>query len=146
VLFSTRFAPHVLLATAVSLSVCRSCVEGGGQGNAGVVVVWVILSWHLGGFISPVVSQSLVCRPRSVGVEVLRSTLAVPGCCVHHDVLPCRGRDLAEEEVNLSRRSLFVVVRFVAVATVCVAVVAVVTAVVAVAVTAVLSSLRLCAV
>jgi hypothetical protein len=59
---------------------------------------------------------------------MLRSII-VPGCSVHHNILPCRGWDLAEEEVDLSRRSLFIVVGFVAVAVV---------AVVAVAVTAVL--------
>jgi hypothetical protein len=52
-----------------------------------------------------------------------------PRCSVHHDILPCRGWDLAEEEVDVSLRSLFVVVSFVGVAAV---------AVVAVAVTAVL--------
>jgi hypothetical protein len=39
--------------------------------------------------------------------------------------LPCRDWDLAEEEVNFSRRSLFVVVSFVTVAVAAVAVVAV---------------------
>ena len=53
----------------------------------------------------------------------------VPSCSVHYDVLPCRGWDLAEEEVDFSCRSLLFVVGFVVVAAV---------AVVAVAVTAVL--------
>jgi hypothetical protein len=38
VLFITHFTPYVLLAAALSLSVAVR-VEGGGQGNAGVVVV-----------------------------------------------------------------------------------------------------------
>jgi hypothetical protein len=46
---------------------------------------------------------------------MLRSTL-FQACSVHHNVLPCRGRDLAEEEVNFPRRSLFVVVSSVTVA------------------------------
>jgi hypothetical protein len=66
-------------------------------------------------------------RPGLVGVDAAEHL--IPSCSVHHDVLPCRGRDLAEEEVNFPRRSLFVVVSFVTVAAV---------AVVAVAVTAVL--------
>jgi hypothetical protein len=32
------------------------------------------------------------------------------GESVHHNVLTCRGRDRAEEEVDISRRPLFVVV------------------------------------
>jgi hypothetical protein len=28
----------------------RSCVEGGGQGNAGVLVLIVVVSWYLGAF------------------------------------------------------------------------------------------------
>ena len=66
-------------------------------------------------------------RPGLVGVDVAEHL--VPSCSVHYDVLPCRGWDLAEEEVDFSRRSLLVVVSFVVVAAV---------AVVAVAVTAVL--------
>jgi hypothetical protein len=49
-----------------------------------------------------------------------------PSCSIHHDVLPCRGWDLAEEEADLSRRSLFVVVCFVVVAAVAVVAVAVI--------------------
>ena len=66
-------------------------------------------------------------RPGLVGVDVAEHL--VPSCSVHYDVLPCRGWDLAEEEVNFSCRSLLFVVGFVVVAAV---------AVVAVAVTAVL--------
>ena len=66
-------------------------------------------------------------RPGLVGVDVAEHL--VPSCSVHYDVLPCRGWDLAEEEVDFSCRSLLVVVSFVVVAAV---------AVVAVAVTAVL--------
>jgi hypothetical protein len=54
---------------------------------------------------------------------MLRSTL-FQACSVHHNVLPCRGRDLAEEEVNFPRRSLFVVFSFVTVAAVAVVAVA----------------------
>jgi hypothetical protein len=69
-------------------------------------------------------------RPGLVGVDDAEHL--VPSCSVHHDVLPCRGWDLAEEEVDFSRRSLLlVVVSFV--------VVAAAVAVVAVAVIAVLS-------
>jgi hypothetical protein len=67
-----------------------------------------------------------VVRPGLVGVDAAEHL--VPSCSVHHDVLPCRGWDLAEE-VDFSLRSHFVVVSFVVVAAV---------AVVAVAVTAVL--------
>ena len=50
---------------------------------------------------------------------MLRSTLfQVPSRSVHHDVLPCRGWDLAEKEADFSLRSLFVVVSFVVVAAV----------------------------
>jgi hypothetical protein len=66
-------------------------------------------------------------RPGLVGVDAAEHL--VPSCSVHYDVLPCRGWDLAEEEVDFSRRSFLVVVSFVVVAAV---------AVVAVAVTAVL--------
>ena len=66
-------------------------------------------------------------RPGLVGVDVAEHL--VPSCSVHYDVLPCRGWDLAEEEVYFSRRPLLVVVSFVVVAAV---------AVVAVAATAVL--------
>jgi hypothetical protein len=58
-----------------------------------------------------------VVRPGLIGVDVAEH--CVPSCSVHHDVLPCRGWDLAEE-VDFSRRSLFVVVSFVAVAAVAV--------------------------
>lgn len=71
-------------------------------------------------------------RPGLVGVDVAEHL--VPSCSVHYDVLPCRGWDLAEEEVDFSCRSLLVVVSFVVVAAV---------AVVAVAVTAVLWVLQL---
>jgi hypothetical protein len=59
-------------------------------------------------------------RPGLVGVDAAEHL--VPSCSVHHDVLPCRGWDLAEEEVDFSRRSLLVVVSFVVVAAVAVAV------------------------
>ena len=57
-------------------------------------------------------------RPGRVGVDVAEHL--VPSCSVHYDVLPCRGWDLAEEEVGFSRRSLFVVVSSVVVAAVAV--------------------------
>jgi hypothetical protein len=68
-----------------------------------------------------------VVMPGLVGADAAEHL--VPSCSIHHDVLPCRGWDLAEEEVGFSRRSLFVVVSSVVVAAV---------AVVDVAVTAVL--------
>jgi hypothetical protein len=85
--------------------------------------------------------RSLVCRGAGatkagllpavrfglVGVDAAKHLGS--SCSIHHDVLPCRGWDLAEEEADLSRRSLFVVVCFVVVSAV---------AVVAVAVTAVM--------
>ena len=55
-------------------------------------------------------------RPGLVGVDVAEHL--VPSCSVHYDVLPCRGWDLAEEEVDFSCRSLLVVVGFVVVAAV----------------------------
>jgi hypothetical protein len=73
-------------------------------------------------------------RPGLVGVDsVDAAEHLVPSCSVHHDhavLLPCRGWDLTEEEVDFSLRSLLVVVSF--------AVVAAGVAVVAVAVIAVL--------
>jgi hypothetical protein len=78
--------------------------------------------------------QSLVCRGcqgRSfacgeawviVGADAAEHL--VPSCSIHHDVLPCRGWDLAEEEVDFSLRSLFAVVSFVVVAAVAVVAVA----------------------
>ena len=62
-------------------------------------------------------------RPGLVGVDVAEHL--VPSCSVHYDVLPCRGWDLAEEEVDFSCRSLLVVVSFVVVAAVAVVAVAV---------------------
>jgi hypothetical protein len=91
------------------------------------------MSWYLGAF-----SQQSVAGVRPGATKVgllpaLRSGLVgvdaadhlIPSCSVHHNVLPCRRWDLAEEEVNFSRRSLFVVVSFVTVAVAAVAVVAV---------------------
>jgi hypothetical protein len=52
-------------------------------------------------------------KPGLIGVDAAEHL--VPSWYVHHDVLSCRGWDLAEEEVDFSRRSLFVVVSFVAV-------------------------------
>jgi hypothetical protein len=83
----------------------------------GVLVLVVVLSWYLGWcFLPPApFSQSLVCswaaevgllpvvRPVLVGVDAAEHL--VPSCSIHHDVLPCRGWDLAEEEVDFSRRS-----------------------------------------
>ena len=63
-------------------------------------------------------------RPGLVGVDVAEHL--VPSCSVHYDVLPCRGWDLAEEEVDFSCRSLLVVVGFVVVAAVAVVAVAVI--------------------
>jgi hypothetical protein len=55
---------------------------------------------------------------------MLRSILFQAALPVHYDVLPCRGWDLAEEEVDFSRRPLLVVVSFVVVAAVAVVAVA----------------------
>jgi hypothetical protein len=57
-------------------------------------------------------------RPGLVGVGAAEHF--VPSCSVHYDVLPCRGWDLAGDEVDFSRRSLLVVVGFVVVAAVAV--------------------------
>jgi hypothetical protein len=93
----------------------------------GVLVLIDTMSWYLGAFSPQSVAgvQGLstikvgllpVVRPGLIGVDAAEHL--VSSCSVHHNVLPCRGWDLAEEEVDFSRRSLFVVVCFVAVAAV----------------------------
>jgi hypothetical protein len=135
VLFSTRSPPHaVLLATALSLSVVVRVLGEGAR------VTWVCWCWLLccrGTLVLSPGIRSLVCwgsqgrsfpavRSGLVGVDAAEHL--IPSCSVHihHDVFPCRDWDLAEEEVNFSRRSLLVVVSFVVVAAVAVVAVAVI--------------------
>jgi hypothetical protein len=84
----------------------------------GVLVLVVVLSWCLGAFSQqPVAGVQApgatkagllpAVRPGLVGVGAAEHL--VPSCSVHCDVLPCRGWDLAEEEVDFSRRPLLVV-------------------------------------
>ena len=123
---------HCLVVFTVAVRVLRE----------GARVTWVCWCWLLYAVVVPwcfLPAASRWCagatkagllpavRPGLVGVDVAEHL--VPSCSVHYDVLPCRGWDLAEEEVDFSCRSLLFVVGFVVVAAV---------AVVAVAVTAVL--------
>jgi hypothetical protein len=109
---STRSPPHaVLLATDLSLSVVVRVL------GVGARATWVCWCWVLccrGALVLSPSSQSpasrwcagaakaglfaCVVRPGLVGVDAAEHL--VPSCSVHYDVLPCRGWDLAEEEVN----------------------------------------------
>jgi hypothetical protein len=101
----------------------RSCVEGGSWGNVGVLVLVVMLLWYLGRWCGEAGATKVGLLPavRSGLVGVDAAEHLGPSCSIHHDVLPCRGWYLAEEEADLSRRSLVVA----AVAVVAVAVTAV---------------------
>jgi hypothetical protein len=105
--------PHaVLLATDLSLSVVVRVLR---EGSRVMWVCWCWLSCCRGALVLSPGIRSLVCwgsqgrsfpavRSGLLGVDVAEHL--VPSCSIHHDVLPCRSWDLAEEEVDFSRRSL----------------------------------------
>jgi hypothetical protein len=131
-------APAPLLVLYYSPLLCRCLPVVVRVLREGARVTWVCWCWLSccrGTLVLSPGIRSLVCwgsqgryfpavRSGLVGVDVAEHL--VPSCSIHHDVLPCRSWDLAEEGVDFSRRSLLVVVSFVVVAAFAVVAVAVI--------------------